>query len=115
MSQQSPSHQTVHVHQASHNPGCLVRGIWFIFVGWWLSALFILAGWALVGTVLFLPVGLWILHRVPWAQTLRPRTREFTQTYQDGAMMVTETTIRQHPWYVRLVYIVLVGWWWGAI
>jgi uncharacterized membrane protein YccF (DUF307 family) len=104
------------VYQAAHGPGCLVRVLWYIFIGWWLSGIMIAIGWALVVTVLFLPVGLWVLHRVPWAQTLRPRTMEFTTSYApDGAVMVTETSIPQHPWYVRLVYIVFVGWWWGAI
>jgi len=98
-----------------HSPGCLVRGVWFIFVGWWLSALMIAIGWALVATVILLPLGLWFLHRVPWAQTLRPRTREFTQTWNDGVVVITETGIPQHPWWVRLLYIVLIGWWWGAI
>jgi hypothetical protein len=103
------------IMRASGNPGCLVRVLWYLLVGWWLSAIFIAIGWALVVTVILLPVGLWFLHRVPWAQTLRPRTREFHTEYRDGATLVTETTIPQHPWYVRLVYIVFVGWWWGAI
>ena len=116
MSQQASPPPPVTVVQASSNPGCLVRAIWYIFIGWWLSGIMIAIGWALVVTVIFLPVGLWFLHRVPWAQTLRPRTTEFTTVYYpDGAVRVTETTIPQHPWYVRLVYIVLIGWWWGAI
>jgi hypothetical protein len=116
MSQHTPTPQTtVQFQQMSNNPGCLVRGLWYIFIGWWLSAIMIAIGWALVVTVIFLPVGLWFLHRVPWAQTLRPRTNEFTVTYEDGATRVTETRIPQHPWYIRLIYIVLIGWWWGAI
>jgi uncharacterized membrane protein YccF (DUF307 family) len=105
----------VQIRQASNDPGCLIRVLWYIFIGWWLSGFMIAIGWALVVTVIFLPVGLWVLHRVPWAQTLRPRTSEFTWTYEEGMTTVTETRIAQHPWYVRLVYIVLIGWWWGAI
>lgn len=108
-------YQSVHFHQSSTDPGCLVRGIWYVFVGWWLSAIMISIGWFLVVTILFLPLGLWFLHRVPWAQTLRPHTRQFQTTYASGSVMVTETGARQHPWYVRLLYVVLVGWWWGAI
>ena len=117
MSQLPPTqpNQTVIIAQGGNDPGCLVRLIWYIFVGWWLSGIMIAIGWALMVTVVFLPVGLWFLHRVPWAQTLRPRTTEFTYTYEEGAVRVTETGIPQHPWFIRLLYIVFIGWWWGAI
>jgi uncharacterized membrane protein YccF (DUF307 family) len=112
MSQPPPP---VHVYQASNNPGCLVRGIWYIFIGWWLSGIFIAIGWLLMVTVIFIPLGLWFLHRVPWAQTLRPRNDELTYAWVDGELVVTQSGVPQHPWFVRLVYIVFVGWWWGAI
>lgn len=111
---QSPPSSTVFVRQPN-DPGCLLRILWYVLVGWWLSGIMIAIGWALMVTVVFLPAGLWFLHRVPWAQTLRPRTRELHSEYRDGAVFVSESTIPQYPWYVRLVYIVLIGWWWGAI
>lgn len=84
---------TIQFHAAKHGPGFMARALWFLCIGWWLSFFVILAGYALVATILFLPLGLWCLHRVPQAQTLRVRTREFTTTSRDGALVITEGTI----------------------
>ena len=65
-------------------------------------------------SLILLPLGPWFLHRVPWAQTVRPHSRNFTGIYQDGAFVYTESRVQQHSWWIRLLYIVLVGWWWGA-
>lgn len=96
---------TIQFHAAKHGPGFMARALWFLCIGWWLSFFVILAGYALVATILFLPLGLWCLHRVPQAQTLRVRTREFTTTSRDGALVITEGTIGQVAWYWRLLYL----------
>jgi len=100
-----PGMPTIQFHAAKHGPGFLARALWFVCIGWWLSFFVILAGYALVATILFLPLGLWCLHRVPQAQTLRGRTREFTTTSRDGALVITEGTIGQVAWYWRLLYL----------
>lgn len=110
-----PGTGPVIIQQTTDDPNWVIRIIWYILVGWWLSAIMITVGWFLMVTIVFLPVGLWILHRVPWAQTLRPRSVEFHSEYRDGAVYMTQSEIPQYPWFVRLVYIVFVGWWLGAI
>ena len=100
----------------STGPGCLVRLIWYIFIGWWLSGIFIAVGWALMVTVIGIPIGLWFLHRVPWAQTLRPRNEVIAWSHDEsGAVTVTRVTTPQYPILLRAIYILLVGWWLGAI
>jgi hypothetical protein len=99
----------------SNDPGWPLRIIWFLLVGWWLSAIFIFIGWALMVTVVLAPFGLWFLHRVPWAQTLRPRSGEYVTEYRNGQMVLARTQVPQYPWFIRLIYIVFIGWWWGAI
>ena len=89
----------------SHNPPFIVRAVWWLFVGWWLSAFFIVLGYLFVGTLILLPIGIWFLHRIPQAQTLRARNTEFTSEFRDGATIFTESTKRQHPWYMRLLYL----------
>lgn len=49
----------------------LIRAIWFVLVGWWLSGLVILLGYALCLTVVLIPVGVMVLNRIPEAMTLR--------------------------------------------
>lgn len=58
----------------SQGPGLLVRAIGFIFVGWWLGELAILAAWVLNLLIITLPLGMYILNRLPQVFTLRPAT-----------------------------------------
>ena len=48
-----------------------IRAIWFVLVGWWLSGLVIVLGYALCLTVVLIPVGVMVLNRIPEAMTLR--------------------------------------------
>ncbi|MCD6028515.1 MAG: hypothetical protein K0S78_689, partial [Thermomicrobiales bacterium] len=41
-------------------PNLILRVIWFVLVGWWLTGILSAAAWALNATVIGLPLGLWI-------------------------------------------------------
>ena len=90
----------------------LVRAIYFVLVGWWLSAIWAVLAWLLCVSVLGLPIGLYMLNRLPQVVTLKP---------QRGAAMLTPTgqvvfeRARQRPLLLRAIYFVLVGWWLSAI
>lgn len=88
-----------------HGHGLFARFLWFVFIGWWLSALFIVAGYVFAATLILLPVGIWFLHRVPQAQTLRSRSRAFTQEFRNGVWVVTEGTRQQFPLWARALYL----------
>lgn len=60
------------VIQQVSGPGCLVRGIYFLFIGVWLGLLWTGAAWVLLITVLGLPLGLLMLNRLPQVMTLKP-------------------------------------------
>jgi len=96
---------SIQFHAAKQGHSLIVRALWFVFVGWWLSAFFITAGYLLAATVILLPVGLWFLNRVPQAQTLRARSREFTTEFRDNAIVFTERNRQQVAWYLRLFYL----------
>jgi uncharacterized membrane protein YccF (DUF307 family) len=48
-----------------------MRAAWFVLIGWWLSAVVILLGYAICLTVVLIPVGVMVLNRIPEVMTLR--------------------------------------------
>src|SRR5215210_3312712 len=59
-------------------PSLVLRVLWFIFVGFWLGGIVTAAAWALNVTIIGLPLGLWVLNRIPTVMTLRPMRRTLT-------------------------------------
>lgn len=101
------------MNMKSSAPPLIVRAIWWFFVGWWLSAIFAVVGWLFMATLILMPIGIWFIHRIPQAQTLRARTRAFHTEYKNGAVVFTESTIPQHAWYIRVLYTLCFGLWVG--
>jgi uncharacterized membrane protein YccF (DUF307 family) len=85
----------------------LLRVIWFFAFGWELTAGWILVAWVLNLTVVGLPLGVWMLNRVPQVLTLKARPGMWQEDksgrrYQD---------VKQAPFLLRAVYFLLIGWW----
>jgi uncharacterized membrane protein YccF (DUF307 family) len=87
-------------------PPILLRAGWFLLIGWWLAGILSAAAWALNATIIGLPLGLWIINRLPTAATLRPPLSRYR--IDDG---VAVSAIEQHPLVLRALYFLLVGWW----
>jgi uncharacterized membrane protein YccF (DUF307 family) len=92
-------------------PGCLISVIWFIFVGSWLSFIWILIAWALIVLIITMPIGLAMMHRVPLIASLRQPSREFVVATQGTATVIREVSRPQHPFLVRAIYFLAIGWW----
>lgn len=79
----------------------LVRAIWFVLVGWWLTPLLVNVAWLLNATILLIPVGIKLINLVPTALSLaEPRSHAAPESARGQRSLV-----------VRGVYFVLVGWW----
>ena len=103
----TPTQQPIVVTSTRSNPGCLVTLLWFIFVGWGLSAIWIAVASLLIVSVVTMPIGLVMLNKLPMIVSLRPETTRFT--VQDSRLR--ETNLEQYPLLLRVVYGVLIGWW----
>jgi uncharacterized membrane protein YccF (DUF307 family) len=84
----------------SEHGGCM-RAIYFVFIGYWLGAVVEMIGQFLLHTIIFLPIGSFILERVPCFLTLRNyRWRAAKKQIHLG---------------IRILYFVCFGWWIGHI
>ena len=90
----------------------LVRAIYFILVGWWLSGIWAVIAWLLCITIIGLPLGLYMLNRLPQVVTLKPSPRNLVVT---PSGQLVETHVRQRPFLLRAIYFVLIGWWFSAL
>lgn len=94
--------QTVEVRP----PNLLLRVIWFVLIGWWLTGILSAAAWALNATIIGLPLGLWIINRLPLVATLRP-VESFYMV--EGGVVISGQA--QRPFLIRALYFLLIGWW----
>lgn len=91
-------------------PNLLLRVLWFVLVGWWLAGVASGLAWFLNATVIGLPLGLWLLNRLPTLATLRPQE----QTWRiEGTVAIRGKA--QRPLLLRALYFLLIGWWFSGL
>jgi uncharacterized membrane protein YccF (DUF307 family) len=94
----------------------LVRVLWFFLIGWHVTLWWVLAAWLFNITIIGLPVGLWMLDRVPLVLTLRTqRGYTVTQVDPNGGVRTRYRSPPQISWVLRFLYFVLIGWWFSLI
>jgi uncharacterized membrane protein YccF (DUF307 family) len=87
----------------------LLRVIWFFVLGWELTGIWILIAWAFNATLIGLPVGLWMIDRVPQVLTLKSRPGSWVIDMKSGRSQYKASG--QFSWFIRLPYFILIGWW----
>ena len=60
-----PDSPQVRIAKRSEGPGLLVRALWFIFIGWWLTGIVNVLAYLIALTVIGLPVAFMIFNRLP--------------------------------------------------
>ncbi len=104
------------VVETKQGPGLLVRAVWFVFVGWWLTGITSTVAWFAMVTIIGLPLGIWLINRIPTFLTLRPRSGEvYAWTDQYGSTRYAAAPIQQPPWWIRGLWFIVVGWWASAL
>src|SRR6478672_1533421 len=96
-------------------PGCVVRGLYFVLIGWWLTGFWSALAWALTASVIGLPLGLWMINRLPQVLALMPARMVVETTEAGGRRTAFLRPVPERPLLVRAVYFVLIGWWFSAI
>ncbi len=109
-----PAPPPTYVAYAPPPRSLLLRAIWFLLVGWWLSGVAITVAYFFCVTIIGLPVGFWIFNRLPLILTLRERTGTTTTEVRDGITYVVNRNVEQYPMVARALWFILVGWWLGA-
>lgn len=95
---------------SERGPNLLIRVLWFVLIGWWLGGIVSGVAWFLNVIIIGLPLGLYIINRLPTIITLRPQ--EQTWFFDpDGSVR----GIEQPPFLLRAVYFLLVGWWLSGV
>src|SRR5262245_62935964 len=91
-------------------PSLLTRVLYFALIGWWLGGLLGALAWTLNATIVGLPVGVWLINRLPTFVTLRPQEQGWR--LEDG---VWRSSPEQWEFLPRALWFAFVGWWLSAI
>jgi uncharacterized membrane protein YccF (DUF307 family) len=97
-------------------PGCLAQVLWFLFIGWWASQLWIALAWLLMLTVIGIPLAVMMLNKVPKVIALREQTSGATVIKTGGVTVIDASgKAPQHNIMLRAIYFLLIGWWLSAL
>lgn len=88
----------------------LIRLLYFICAGWWVGGAVAIAGWFACVSVIFLPIGIFILHRLPLVTTLTMPDENYAPIKHHSDFRVVRET-DSVPFLLRAVWFVLVGSW----
>lgn len=102
--------QPIVVEQRS-GPNLLIRALYFIVFGLWFSSIWAAIAWVLCVTIIGLPLGLWMLNRLPQVVTLAPQRSDLVI----AGGRAYRTDVPQRPFLLRAVWFVLIGWWLSAL
>lgn len=89
----------------------LIRFVYFLVVGWWLGGALAGVGWLLCVLVLTLPLGLFVLHKVPLLTTLQLPDEQLLALGERTDTFIIRRRPEPYPFVARAIWFVLVGWW----
>ena len=104
------------VLEVKTGPPILVRIVWYLLVGWWVTGIAMAIAWLAAIVIVGLPLSFWLVNRIPTMLTLRPRREEYlVVTGTDGVTRMQKLATQQTGVLLRIVYFVLIGWWLSAL
>lgn len=96
----------------SDSPSIIIRAIWFLLVGWWLTGIILGAAWLLNLTVIGIPLGIKLVNYAPKALSLK----DISSSDDVDEVVVggnAESDTPSVP--IRAVWFLFIGWWASGI
>lgn len=87
----------------------IIRVLWFFILGWELTLAWIIVAWVLNLTIIGLPLGVWMLNRIPQVLTLKGNGGVYVTDTKTGQTSYQPRS--QPPMIIRAIYFLLIGWW----
>lgn len=93
------------------SPSIVIRAVWFVFVGSWLTAIVLGVAWVLNVTIIGLPAGIKLINKAPYLLTLKKSESSGSgQTIEMGGSSSDSPGL-----VVRGIYFFAIGWWASGI
>lgn len=95
----------------SDSPSFIIRAVWFIFVGWWLTGFVLTVAWFLNLTIIGLPIGIKLINYAPYTLTLKEmQAYDVSEVTEMGGRSSKSPNV-----IIRGIYFLLIGWWASGI
>lgn len=106
--------QTTHI-QTTEQPSLIIRALWYLFIGWWATGIWLAVAWVLNLTIIGIPFGIKMINLVPKVLTLKNMQNTQIVTVNESGTSVEVQGSAQRGLIVRGIYFVLIGWWASGI
>lgn len=88
-----------------------LRLAWLVFAGWWMSLLWVVAGWFCVLMPPLTRAGMSMFGNMTRVVALRSPGDECAAILHDTLWKLDHSQVTQRPFVVRLLYTLAIGWW----
>lgn len=86
----------------------LIRAVWFFLVGWHMTLVWVGVAWIVNLTIIGLPLGVWMIERVPQLLTLKSTGGSYNYQKDGGVVYRSQP---QLFFLFRILYFIVFGWW----
>jgi uncharacterized membrane protein YccF (DUF307 family) len=93
------------------SPNLFLRFLWFIFIGWWLSAFWMGVAWLFIVLIVTMPLGLVMVNKLPFLVSLKQASVDYQVAVQGGITRIRQVEKQQASMLLRVFYFLLIGWW----
>lgn len=103
------------IQQNKPGAGCAIQVLWWLFIGWWAGAIWAILAWVLGVSIIGLPIAVKMFNRLPQVIALRQPEEKLNVTVVEGVTVIGSSNKSQYNIFLRLLYLIFIGWWLSAI